>query len=96
MAPNLAIPENQERVRTTSSQNIARVIAIIFLLCAACTVEAQVESGKIVGTVRDASGAILSAATLMSPKPRRTPREKPPATVRVNLWSPNSSPEPTP
>jgi hypothetical protein len=64
MAPNLAIHENQERVRTTSSQNIARVIAIIFLLCAACTVEAQVESGKIVGTVRDASGAILSAATL--------------------------------
>jgi len=64
MAANLAIHENQERVRTTASQNIARVIAIIFLLCAACTVEAQVESGKIVGTVRDASGAILSAATV--------------------------------
>jgi hypothetical protein len=64
MAAHLAIHENQERVRNTASQNIARVIAIIFLLCAACTVEAQVESGKIVGTVRDASGAILSAATV--------------------------------
>ena len=60
MVGKLAIHEYQKRLRFISSQNMARVIGIIFLLCAACTVEAQVESGKIVGTVRDASGAVVA------------------------------------
>ncbi len=63
MVAKLTIHNYQEHVRFTP-WNRARVIGIIFLLCAACTVEAQVESGKIVGTVRDASGAILPAATV--------------------------------
>ena len=36
----------------------------IFLLFACLTTDAQVESGKIVGTVKDASGAILSGAVI--------------------------------
>jgi outer membrane receptor protein involved in Fe transport len=62
MVARPAIHESQKRMHFSSCQNLTRVIAIIFLLCAACMLEAQVESGKIVGTVRDASGAILSAA----------------------------------
>jgi outer membrane receptor protein involved in Fe transport len=65
MAANqLVIHEYQKRAHFASSQNVTRMIGIIFLLCAACAVEAQVESGKIVGTVKDASGAIISAATI--------------------------------
>jgi outer membrane receptor protein involved in Fe transport len=49
----------------TSRQSFVHfVIATILLVFLSATVHAQVESGKIVGTVRDASGAILSAATL--------------------------------
>ncbi len=40
------------------------LLAALFLLCGSFTLEAQVDSGKIVGTVKDASGAILSAATV--------------------------------
>jgi len=40
------------------------VIATILLVFSSSTANAQVESGKIVGTVRDASGAILAAATV--------------------------------
>ncbi len=40
------------------------LLAAVFLLCASFPLEAQVDSGKIVGTVKDASGAILSAATV--------------------------------
>jgi outer membrane receptor protein involved in Fe transport len=40
------------------------VITTIFLLLVCLTVDAQVESGKIVGTVKDASGAIISAAAV--------------------------------
>jgi hypothetical protein len=47
------------------SQNLGRVIAtILLLLCASFTVEAQVESGKIVGTVRDTSGAVVPNAAV--------------------------------
>jgi hypothetical protein len=40
------------------------VMMVIFALCASLTAEAQVASGKIVGTVKDTSGAIISAATI--------------------------------
>ncbi len=57
--------------RNDSWQNLARVAVILFFLflcflffCAPITVHAQVDSGKIVGTVKDASGAIVSAATV--------------------------------
>ena len=50
----------------SSSRGFARVTAniFLFLLCAPIIVNAQVDSGKIVGTVKDASGAIVSAATV--------------------------------
>jgi hypothetical protein len=41
-----------------------RAFWLIVLLCTPLLVEAQVESGKIVGTVRDASGAVLANATV--------------------------------
>jgi len=40
------------------------VAAILFLFLAINVVQAQVESGKIVGTVRDASGAVLPVASV--------------------------------
>jgi uncharacterized surface anchored protein len=50
---------------TSFSREIARVIiAVIFLWAASFTVEAQVESGKIVGTVKDASGAVVPSAAV--------------------------------
>ncbi|MFZ1929714.1 MAG: carboxypeptidase-like regulatory domain-containing protein, partial [Candidatus Sulfotelmatobacter sp.] len=51
--------------RNDSWQNLARVAVILFLVfCALIRGHAQVDSGKIVGTVKDASGAIVSAATV--------------------------------
>ncbi|MGB0009107.1 MAG: carboxypeptidase regulatory-like domain-containing protein [Candidatus Sulfotelmatobacter sp.] len=56
--------------RNDSWQNLARAAVILFLFfcflffCALITLHAQVDSGKIVGTVKDASGAIVSAATV--------------------------------
>jgi len=47
-----------------SSQNITRLIGIIFFLFVCFSVEAQVESGKIVGTVKDASGAVVADAAV--------------------------------
>ncbi len=65
MAAKNAIRKIQDRPRHIfCSRKIARFLATIFLLCASFTVEAQVESGKIVGTVKDASGAIVSAAAV--------------------------------
>jgi hypothetical protein len=48
----------------TSPQNVARAIGTVLLLCVAFTVEAQVESGKIVGTVKDVSGAMVTNAAV--------------------------------
>ncbi|MFZ1050893.1 MAG: TonB-dependent receptor, partial [Candidatus Sulfotelmatobacter sp.] len=60
-----AMRKRQKRPPCTFSQNPARVIATIFLLwCASCSVEAQVESGKIVGTVKDASEAVVANAAV--------------------------------
>jgi hypothetical protein len=60
-----AMRKRQERPPCTFSQTIARFIAIIFLLwCASFSVEAQVESGKIVGTVKDASEAVVTNAAV--------------------------------
>ena len=60
-----AMRKRQKRPPCTFSQNIARVIATIFLLwCASFSVEAQVESGKIVGTVKDASEAVVANAAV--------------------------------
>ena len=50
--------------RNMFSRNMARVIATVFLLCAPFTVKAQVESGKIVGTVKDPSGAVVTNAAV--------------------------------
>jgi len=63
-AKQLVIHDNQKRLHFLSSQSVVRVIGIILLLCAASSLEAQVDSGRIVGTVKDASGAILSAAAV--------------------------------
>jgi len=55
----------QGNQRRSASHNMARVfIGTLFLLCAVFTAEAQVESGKIVGTVRDVSGAVVANATV--------------------------------
>lgn len=40
------------------------MLAAALVLCASFTVSAQVDSGKIVGTVKDASGAIIAGATV--------------------------------
>jgi hypothetical protein len=53
-----------ERVHAFRQSFVHSLIAIMFLLFISLTVDAQVESGKIVGTVRDATGAIVSAATV--------------------------------
>ena len=59
------VPNYLASSQHTSQVKIARfLLAIAFLLCASLAAEAQVESGKIVGTVRDASGAIAAAATV--------------------------------
>lgn len=44
--------------------NIPRFFGIVFLLGAFPTVQAQVESGKVVGTVKDASGAVVANAAV--------------------------------
>src|SRR5208337_3204 len=66
MVANPAIHNLQGCMRMRSSRRFARVPAniFLFLLCAPIIVNAQVDSGKIVGTVKDASGAIVSAATV--------------------------------
>src|ERR1700723_3449869 len=60
--------------RTTSSLQTSHLknplkiprlpLALVLLFSAALAADAQVESGKIVGTVRDASGANISVATI--------------------------------
>jgi len=61
MVAKIAVRENVH----LSCQSFAHsVIAITFLLLASLTVDAQVASGKIVGTVKDTSGAIISAAAV--------------------------------
>jgi hypothetical protein len=63
MIAKLAICE--PRTFRISYQNIPRfLIAMIFLLGTSFTVDAQVESGKIVGTVKDASGAIIEGSAV--------------------------------
>src|ERR1700751_3565691 len=56
----------RKRARFSSSTSFPNLacftITIVFLLGAFLMVNAQVESGKIVGTVKDASGAILAGA----------------------------------
>ncbi len=65
MVANYAIHKFQGCRRNDSSQNLVRVVLLLFLFfCGSIIVHAQVESGKIVGTVKDASGAIVSAATV--------------------------------
>ena len=69
MVPKTAMPTRPKCPPCTFSRNMfprkmARVIATIFLLCASLTVKAQVESGKIVGTVRDPSGAVVTNAAV--------------------------------
>lgn len=49
---------------TCSSRRLTRFIATTLFLCAPFTVKAQVESGKVVGTVKDASGATVTAAAV--------------------------------
>jgi hypothetical protein len=54
----------RESVHSSCRSFAHSVIAITFLLFASLTVDAQVASGKIVGTVKDTSGAIISAAAV--------------------------------
>ena len=66
MVAKTAIRGLQKRSRHTISKKIVRVIGTLFffLSCASFIVQAQVESGKIVGTVKDASGAVVSNAAV--------------------------------
>jgi len=64
MVANIFIRKSQACRPNRFSQNIPRVTAIIFLLCGSLAVHAQVESGKIVGTVKDASGAVVAGAAV--------------------------------
>src|ERR1700757_3943025 len=63
MGTETAIHKSTRFSFPASFPKIARfMIATVFLLGASLMVNAQVESGKIVGTVKDASGAILAGA----------------------------------
>ena len=43
---------------------LAAALFVIFVACGGLLVQAQVESGKIVGTIKDASGALISGASV--------------------------------
>ena len=64
MVTDLAFHNSRLVAHDISSAKIAAVIGIIFSLCAFVTLQAQVESGKIVGTVKDASGAVVPNAAV--------------------------------
>jgi hypothetical protein len=65
MDAGMAIHQNTRFSLQLSYSKMARfTIATVFSLCTSFSVVAQVDSGKIVGTVKDASGAIISAATV--------------------------------
>src|SRR5208283_1727386 len=76
MATGTGIDKNA-RFTHQNSPNVARLaMAIVFLLWASFSAEAQVDSGKIVGTVKDASGAIISAATVTVTETQTNAEEK--------------------
>jgi hypothetical protein len=64
MLANISIRQFLERSLACFSQKILRVAVVVFLFGASITVHAQVESGKIVGTVKDASGAVVADAAV--------------------------------
>ncbi|MGO9084793.1 MAG: carboxypeptidase regulatory-like domain-containing protein [Candidatus Sulfotelmatobacter sp.] len=51
-------------LRFTSLQNLALLIALPMFLCTSVWMQAQVETGKIVGSVKDASGAVVTDAAI--------------------------------
>jgi len=51
-------------LRFPSSRNWTLFVTLLFLLCASAWIEAQVETGKIVGSVKDASGAVVTDAAI--------------------------------
>src|SRR5215469_190994 len=61
MAPTNSCPEMRPALPFTVS---AKLIGWFFLICASVWMQAQVETGRIVGAVKDASGAVVSSATI--------------------------------
>ncbi len=65
MNTEIEVPNRTTSSFQTSHLKIARfLLALVLLFGTALAADAQVESGKIVGTVRDASGAIVSVAKI--------------------------------
>ena len=57
-------PGNNSRFHLSCPQTLALFIGLILWLCTSVGVQGQVETGKIVGSVKDASGAVVTAAAI--------------------------------
>ncbi|MGA8865957.1 MAG: carboxypeptidase-like regulatory domain-containing protein, partial [Candidatus Sulfotelmatobacter sp.] len=59
-----AVRKNPACARRTCFQNVVPFALLLLLLGTSLLVEAQVETGKIVGSVKDSSGAFVTGATV--------------------------------